>query len=274
MKMNSCRLNISVLLLLAVGGYPFIAQAERLSAKNELALEGEIFSISRECMEIKQIVDKKGSGSIKKGDFFSNDTPEASFDYKAALQDIEKHVKQKDYRKAGELCDSLLRNYSDNRQVRYLRALLNQRTGELEKAIDDYQFLIEHKSADAKVYNNLASIYAQKEDFTKAKDLYSQAIQESYGMAEAHNNLAELYLRENDYDQAMAEYEKVIAFEPKNARAFYNLGVVYMKKGDFAQAKEKWMKALTLDPADTDAKSALENLEKLLKPKQKEGEGA
>ncbi|MFA5118969.1 MAG: tetratricopeptide repeat protein [Candidatus Omnitrophota bacterium] len=274
MKMNFCRFNISVLLLLAVGGYPFIAQAERLTAKAELALEGEISSISREFLEIKQIVDKKGGASIKKGRLFSNDSPEASFDYKTALQDIEKQVKQKDYRKAGELCDLLLRNYSGNRQAHYLRALLNQRTGELEKAIDDYQFLIEHKLADAKVYNNLASIYAQKEDFTKAKDLYNQAIKENYSMAEAHNNLADLYLRENAYDQAMAEYEKVIAFEPKNARAFYNLGVVYMKKGDLAQAQEQWKKVLLLDPADADARGALENLEKLLKPKQKEGDGA
>jgi len=274
MKINSYRLSISLLLLAAVCGYPFIGKAERPALKDEEALEGEISSISREFSGIKQIFDKKGAAATKKNPLFSNEGSVTIFDHKTALKDIEKYIKQKEYQKAGELCDALLRNYSDNRQVHYLRALLSQRTGELDKAVNDYQFLIEHELADAKVYNNLASIYAQKENFTKAKDLYSQAIKENYGMVEAHNNLADLYLREDAYDQALAEYEKVIAFEPKNARVLYNLGVVYMKKGDFAQAREQWEKVLLLQPADADAKGALENLEKLLKPKQKEGDGA
>jgi|WetSurMetagenome_2_1015567.scaffolds.fasta_scaffold120628_2 tetratricopeptide (TPR) repeat protein len=274
MKINSCRLSISLLLLAAVCLCPFIAQAERPALKDEESLEGEILSISEEFAGVKQIFDKKEGAVTKKDPLFSNERSSITFDYKTALKDIEKYIKQKEYQKAGELCDALLRNYSDNRQVHYLRALLNQRTGELDKAINDYQFLIEHELADAKVYNNLASIYAQKDNFTKAKDLYSQAIKENYSMAEAHNNLADLYLREDAYEQALLEYEKVIAFEPKNARALYNLGVVYMKKGDFAQAREKWEKVLLLEPADADAKGALENLEKLLKPKQKEGDGA
>ncbi|MFA6216450.1 MAG: tetratricopeptide repeat protein [Candidatus Omnitrophota bacterium] len=271
MRIKFFGLSIRVLFLLAVWGYPFAGHAEKVSSKDSQALEGEILSISQEYIGIKQILNKKDDGaSQQRGTIFSDDSSGVSYDYKTALKDIEKHIRQKNYQKAGELCDSLLRYYGDNRQVHYLRALLNQRIGELEKAINDYQFLIEHQLADAKVYNNLASIYAQKEDFAKAKDLYIRAIQENYGMAEAHNNLADLYMRDDEFNLAMGEYEKVVALEPNNTGALYNLGVIYAKNRDYAQAQEKWKKVLSLRPEDTLVHNALDSLEKLVKTKQKE----
>ena len=150
----------------------------------------------------------------------------------------------------------------ENTEVRFLSAILNQKIGDTAEAVKDYNFLINHKNADVRVFNNLGAIYAKEKRYKEAKELFYKAIKINPDKAEFHNNLSELLMETEDNDRAIEEYDKVIQLEPGNTLALFNLGIAYKNKGDFAKAKEQWNKVLALKPDDTNAKNALEYLEK------------
>jgi tetratricopeptide (TPR) repeat protein len=184
------------------------------------------------------------------------------YDYKSTLSEIQKCIKEKDYLKARELSDSLLPYFADSGQILYLRAALSQKMGQSEQAVDDYNVLIGRGLADAKVFNNLAALYALKDDLGRAVDLLTQAIKKDPNSVEAHNNLADVFMRVQDYGRALEEYNKVIFLEPGNTAALYNLGFLYARNKDYAKAKQNWEKVLAIDPQDPDAQKAIQSFSK------------
>lgn len=197
--------------------------------------------------EIRKI--QEGDGSISK------------HDYASLIKQIEEHINQKKYNEAVKTCDILLGSFSSDPQIRYLRAVLHQKIGNIEKAVEDYDFLIQNKNGSVKVFNNLGAIYANKKEYIKAKDLFLKALQENPDMAEAHENLAELFLETEDYAMAIEEYKKAIELEPDNVTAHFNLGIAYEKCADFSKAKDAWERALAINPEDNDARDAITYLE-------------
>jgi tetratricopeptide (TPR) repeat protein len=189
--------------------------------------------------------------------------PAVKYGYKSTLSRIQDCIKEKNYLKARELCDSLLRYSGDNSEILYLRAALSQKMGQKDQAIDDYNVLIRLNLADARVFNNLAALYAIKDDFSRAIELLGRAIKEDPRRVEAHNNLADAFMHIQDYGRALEEYNKVIALEPKNTTALYNLGFLYAKNKDYAKAKQSWEKVLSINPKDPDAQKAIQNFSKL-----------
>jgi Flp pilus assembly protein TadD len=187
----------------------------------------------------------------------------AKLDYKSRLSQIQKCIREKDYLKARELCDSLLPYSVDNSEILYLRAALSQKIGQQDQAIEDYNALVRRNLADAKVFNNLAALYALKEDFSRAIELLSRAIKEDPASVEAHNNLADIFMRIEDYSRAFEEYNKVIALEPGNTTVLYNLGFLYAKNKDYAKAKQNWEKVLSINPRDPDAQKAIQDIKRV-----------
>lgn len=183
------------------------------------------------------------------------------YNYELQLTLIREYIKREDYHAAIELCNRLISTFSDNSQIRYLRGILNQKAGNLENAIADYNFLIDSRIADAKIFNNLGIIYTGRKEYEKAAQLFVKAITANSQLTEAHENLAELSAETKDYSRAIDEYERVVELEPYNTRALYNLGIVYGYIGDYTKAKARWMKALAISSEDKDVKNALEKLE-------------
>lgn len=176
------------------------------------------------------------------------------------IKQIQDLVRQKRYIEAEKSCTLLLSSDPNNLEARSLRASLNQRIGNTAKATEDYNFLINNKRADGRVFNNLGVIYVKEKKYKEAEELFYKAIQISPERVEFHNNLSELLMEIKDDDRAIEEYEKVIQLEPANVAALFNLGLIYKNKGEFIKAKEQWDKILILNPDDKNAKSALEYL--------------
>ena len=167
---------------------------------------------------------------------------------------------KKKYSDAIDMCGILLKSFPENAQMYYLRAVISHKIGNTEQAIQDYDFLIQNKLADADVFNNLGVIYANSKEYQRAKELFLKAVKSNGKKAEIHDNLAEVLMQIKDYKTAIEEYDKVTELESGNTRAMYNSGVAYMKNRDYAKAKEQWEKILAVSPEDSDAKSALEHL--------------
>jgi tetratricopeptide (TPR) repeat protein len=182
------------------------------------------------------------------------------YGYKSIYDIIQNSLGDKEYDRAVGACDLLLRSFPENSQLHYLRAILNQKMGNLKNAVEDYDFLIQEESANAEIFNNLGVIYAGNKEYNTAKELFLKAIGIDAVMSEAHNNLAETLMQLKDYDDAIEEYKKVLELESDNPKVLYNFGIAYMKKGDYRKAKEQWEKLIAIRPDDIDAKKALEYL--------------
>jgi len=254
-------LSISICITPIFFFFPHVSRAEKIHCKDGTLLTGKIIHASKEFLWLQDGKGYRGIG-LKTVESIENDDGSPSpFDYKSTIRKIQEYFTQKNYLEAKKLCDGLLQNFPDNSNARYLRAILNQKTGDITQAISDYTFLIDNGLADAKVFNNAGSIYAKTRDFNKAIPLFEKAISLNPGIAEAHNNLADLLMQKNDYMNAAEEYKKVIQLEPDNYKILFNLGLAYAKTGDYAQAKNLWSKLLSLNPGDTETQQALAEIQ-------------
>ncbi len=90
-------------------------------------------------------------------------------------------------------------------QMRFLKALIQQDSGQREAAITSYTALIQDYPELPEPYNNVAVLYAGNGQFEKARDALELATRNSRSYATAHENLGDVYARlaEQSYRQAL-----------------------------------------------------------------------
>jgi len=182
------------------------------------------------------------------------------YDYSFFYNIVRDSIAQKKYNDAMNMCNMLLKNFPENTKIRHLRAVISHKTGNIDQAAQDYDFLIQSKLADADVFNNRGVIYAESEEYGKARELFLKAAELDEKNAEIHNNLAEALMQIKDYKAAIKEYNKIMELDTGNVAAAYNSGVAYMKDNNYDKAKEQWDKIIAANPDNADAKSAIEHL--------------
>lgn len=184
----------------------------------------------------------------------------SKYDYEGVCGAIKDRVREGKYAEAAALCDILLQSFSKSAEIHYLRGVLNHKAGNLAKTKEDYNFILENNVTDAKVLNNLGTIYAADKENEKAVELFNKAIEGNPDLTEAHYNLGGILLLTRDYDGAIGEYTKVIDKEPENIEALYNLGRAYAGKKDYTLARDQWNRVLSIDKENPEARGALESL--------------
>ncbi len=117
--------------------------------------------------------------------------------------------------------------------VRYQYALQMHTKGEYDKAIQEYQNIIQISEPDSDLYVNLGAAY-------QAKD----------------NN-----------EQAVSAYKKAIEINDSNATAYYYLGTAYFGQEDFEKALKAYQKALAIDPDDKNIKQAIDSSKQVMTDK-------
>jgi eukaryotic-like serine/threonine-protein kinase len=185
-------------------------------------------------------------------------------------------------------------------------ALLNQR--QFDEAIGEYQEAIRCNPNVATTHLNLGTALWRRDRHEEAMAEYRQAIRLEPGNALAHYNLGFLLYGQKRLDEALAEYKETVAIDPKHAQAHfgmgnafrdqgriddaiaeyrkaihlkpdfanahYNLGVAFQKQGDLEQAAACYREAVRLMPALNQARSDLQNVEKLLKTRTPKAPGS
>ena len=91
--------------------------------------------------------------------------------------------------------DQYLEKNPRDPQMRFLRGLIQQDSGDLEAAIVTYTSLMQDYPELPEPYNNVAVIYAGQAQFTKARDALEMATRNSRSYATAHENLGDVYAR-------------------------------------------------------------------------------
>jgi tetratricopeptide (TPR) repeat protein len=186
-----------------------------------------------------------------------DDGEPSKYDYETIVVLIQQLIIAQRYERAVTLCDRLIESFPDSAHIRLLRAALNQKLGNVQKATEDYSRLMNSKAADAAVYNDQGVIFAAAKDLVRANECFLEAIKLMPDLPQAHGNLAAIYMKSKDYSRAIEEYTQVLNIEPSNVNALYNLGIAFRDSGDIPKARAAWEKVLTISPEDPDTKNAL-----------------
>lgn len=116
-----------------------------------------------------------------------------------------------DLLRAGQLTEAMARadqylaSNPRDPQMRFLKALIQQDSGQTALAIASYTRLIEDYPELPEPYNNVAVLYAALGQYDKARGSLEMAIRASKGYAVAHENLGDVYARlaSQSYAQAL-----------------------------------------------------------------------
>lgn len=129
------------------------------------------------------------------------------------------------------------------------RAAAYERKGEFDKALTDYnkvlqlepQYLLAHYGRGVS-YLRKGELVAAKSAFDNALALNPEFIEALYSRGIVHYDLGML-------DRASADFDATIALNPAHAAAFSRRGMVYEKRGDFPKAIADYRKALATTPS-------------------------
>ena len=130
------------------------------------------------------------------------------------------------------------------------QALSLHSSGRIKEASDTYNFLIQNKIYDPRVFNNLGSIYSQQKQFDKAILLFDESIKKFPQSLEAYPNLASVLVIKGRKDIAKKILNKAIELNPKYLRPYSNLAGIFVGEGNLKKAEFFLRKSLEINPKD------------------------
>ena len=93
----------------------------------------------------------------------------------------------------------------------------------------------------------IASIKAQKNNFSDAKSYMETALSINPNLPELNNNLGLIYLNLNEVEKSINFFQKAINLKKDYIFAYTNLGMAYVSLKQVSKAKENYLKAIEID---------------------------
>ena len=128
----------------------------------------------------------------------------------------------------------------------YLRscALSSARQGDYTEAIALLTELIGRRPQHSVDYNNRGLIYFQSGEMPKALGDYNTALQLNPNLASAYNNRANYHAACAEFSAALADYERAIDLNPSYVRARINRGITLRDLAQYDEAMENFEVAM------------------------------
>jgi len=114
--------------------------------------------------------------------------------------------------------------------------------GDFEKAIVEYQAVLEADPENISALTNLGVAYYSIGKLDEAIAQYDKAIELAPEDADIRSNLAAAYVQKGELDKALETYQRAIDLDPSLAEAHFGLGVIYMQMGDAEQARQAFVR--------------------------------
>lgn len=123
-----------------------------------------------------------------------------------------------------------------------------------------YEKTLIHDPDSARLHNNLAMAYADKQMIDLAIKEYIKAIELNDAYPQTHYNLANAYLQKGWIKQAEDEYKKSLNLDPNFIYSYIALGNLYYLQERFKESESSFKEALKLEPSN---KTALDFLDRI-----------
>jgi tetratricopeptide (TPR) repeat protein len=144
------------------------------------------------------------------------------------------------------------------------RAITYRSKGQLGQALADLGEAIRRDPESSSLRLERAAEFEAKGDLDAAIADYDEAIKHDQTLAEAYNRRGLAFSAKGEFGRAVADYSRVLTLDPAFANAFVNRAKAYLEQQDLELAREDLEAALNLNPELASAKSALDEVNKLL----------
>jgi lipoprotein NlpI len=138
----------------------------------------------------------------------------------------------------------------DTSKAFYNRAISYLRKGEFERAIKDFDRVVQLTPDYAPGFMNRGNAYRSLLAFDRAIQDYDQAIRLAPEYAVAFSNRGVAYMNKELYDRAIEDLDKVVRSKPDDGRSYRDRGSALYDKGEFKRAVQDLVKATDLQRDD------------------------
>jgi len=127
-------------------------------------------------------------------------------------------------------------------------ARVYQQTGQLDKALAEYQRAVDADPTAIEAANQIGKVYKQQGKYQKAEEAYKNVISRRPEYWAGYAGLGELYYRSGQFAPAARQFQSVIDLLPDNPLGYYNLGAAYLGLGRYEDAIAILQKGLNIKP--------------------------
>ncbi len=132
--------------------------------------------------------------------------------------------------------------------------------GDNEKAIKEFDFVLEQDKNYYDAHYNLGLVFLDEERYNEALIEFEKTVKIAPKDFKGHVQMGITYRKMEEYDNATKSLETANKLAPTNADIIYEIGMVAEAKGDYDDAILIYKDALAYDPLYTDAVDALDRL--------------
>jgi predicted O-linked N-acetylglucosamine transferase (SPINDLY family) len=155
--------------------------------------------------------------------------------------------------KAIELYSTLLEHRPDFAEGYYKRGNAYNRAGNWSVALSDYDQAIALDPRFANAFCNRGTVLERLSRWNEALESYNRALELNPGDAFAHYNRAGVLRELHRFEEAIASYDRAISLNPGYVEAYVNRGHMLQKLSRYEQAAASYGKAFELRPIRTQA---------------------
>jgi tetratricopeptide (TPR) repeat protein len=127
--------------------------------------------------------------------------------------------------------------------------LLEEGTGQYEKAAAEFQQAVQLDPTNDRVYTNLAGAYQRLNQPDKAEETYKRAISVRPQYWRVYSFLGAFYIAQTEYERAAATFRRATELDPDSYSAFNNLGAAFLYAGKDDEATQAFAKSIAIRPA-------------------------
>jgi GT2 family glycosyltransferase/Flp pilus assembly protein TadD len=131
----------------------------------------------------------------------------------------------------------------------YLLAIVQEKQGELDGAIENYRQAIKLNPEDYWTYKLLGDVLRKKERLKEAENAYQKAIELNPSKPNLYYLLAAIQEQQGELEQAINSYEKLIELNPDDYWLYKVLGDIFRQKGNVAKAELLYLQSIERNSA-------------------------
>ncbi len=147
----------------------------------------------------------------------------------------------------------------DDAEAWYLRAAVNQETGDLREAVRCYLRVIELAPDNAEAHYYLGNAYLALDMVAEAAVRFAQTIRLKPDFLQAHCNLGAVHEQRGNYQQALESYRQALHLDPERAELHYNVANALRALNEYEKAADHYRQAIRLNLGFAEAYNNLGN---------------
>lgn len=142
----------------------------------------------------------------------------------------------------------LSKNYPDSTYTYFYEGLALTELKRFDEAIEKFGIAYDKKPSDAEALVNQANAYYMSNRFDQAKTLLQKAMTIDAAEPNIYNTLALIATQEENYEEALEQVSQAIALDRMNAYFNNNRGFIYLQLGELEKAEADINLGIKADP--------------------------